>query len=312
MNAQKNLLTLSKNALQLCHEVYGMDFKKPYVILEGTGKFTANSIGKMISEKTGLTYHNAVTAFFMEDTNKYRSKYEKIRFIKFDDTFEPVDTMKGLYGGSGTYRYITNYYRKSDFEADRKKGDARYWVIIQDKKYIKEKSVKTIDFGERYRLNYASSGACVNVSKLHDKKNGASYKYSGSYYYGKAPSGAQMIDKSGYLRWNNVSTYQTKAKALKAERNKAAANVYNCFAENAKIEQAIRTLRTRIAEKVLSGANAYDLSCILGKINSLERYYKIHSEKVTEKSYNSVESIQRELNDLNERIVDINSKLDEL
>ena len=312
MNAQKNLLALSKNALQLCHEVYGMDFKKPYVILEGAGKFTANSIGKMISEKTGLTYHNAVTALFMENKNKYRSDYEKLRFIKFDDTFEPVDTMKGLYGRSGTYRYIDDYYRKADFEADRKKGDARYWIIIQDKRYIKEKSVKTIDFGERYRLNYTSAGACVNVSKLHDKKNGASYNYSGRYYYGKAPSDAQMIDKSGYLRWNNVSTYQDKAKTLKSERNKAAANVYNCSAENAKIEQAIRILRTKIAEKVLSGANAYDLSYILGKMNSLESYYKTHKEKIMKRSYNSVESIQRELNDLNERIADINSKLDEL
>ena len=290
MNAQKNLLALSKNALQLCHEVYGMDFKKPYVILEGAGKFTANSIGKMISEKTGLTYHNAVTALFMENKNKYRSDYEKLRFIKFDDTFEPVDTMKGLYGRSGTYRYIDDYYRKADFEADRKKGDARYWIIIQDKRYIKEKSVK----------------------KLHDKKNGASYNYSGRYYYGKAPSDAQMIDKSGYLRWNNVSTYQDKAKTLKSERNKAAANVYNCSAENAKIEQAIRILRTKIAEKVLSGANAYDLSYILGKMNSLESYYKTHKEKIMKRSYNSVESIQRELNDLNERIADINSKLDEL
>ena len=312
MNELKNLLALSRNALQVCYYQLDMDFEKPFTVIEGNGKFTANSIGKMISEKTGLTWKNAVTAFFMENTNKYRSDYEKLRFIKFDDTFEPVDTMKGLYGRSGTYRYIDDYYRKADFEADRKKGDARYWIIIQHKNYIKEKVTKTIDFGERYKLLYASSGACVNVRKLYDKKNGTSYKYSGSYYYGKAPSCAQMIDKSGYLRWNNIIKYQDKARALKAERNKAAANVYSCSAENAKIEQAIKTLRTRIAEKVLNGANAYDLSCILSNMNSLERYYKIHCEKITEKSYNSVENIQHELNDLNERIVNINGKLDEL
>lgn len=304
MNAQKNLLALSKNALQLCHDVYGMDFKKPYTIIEGCGKFTANSIGKLVSEKTGLTYKDAITVFFMENTNKYRSEYEKIRFVKFANTFEPVDTMKGLRGRS--YRCIDDYWRKSDFESDRKKGDARYWIVVQDKKYLASGKTYIADFAnERFTYDYGDYYCLMFDSRKE-------IKYATLWYGRNKPSKGDILDKSGYIRWENVIEYQRKARALKTERNKTAANAVDCSMENIKIEQAIKTIRTRIAEKVVNGANAYDLYHIFLMIANLERCYKIHKEKITEKSYNSVENIQYELNNLNERIVNINNKLDEL
>lgn len=304
MNELKNLLALSKNALQLCHDEYGMDFEKPYTIIEGKGKFTINSIGKLILEKTGLTYKDAATVFFMENTNKYISGYVKLYYVRLYASFEPVDTLKM----KSRYQYIDDYYRKSDFESDRKKGEARYWIVVQDKKYLASGETYIADlmndrfthnyyYGERYRLISDSRKEII---------------YTASWYGRNRPGKGDILDKSGYIRWENVIEYQRKARALKAERNKAAANVYSCSAENVEIEQAIKTIRTRVAEKVISGADAYDLSRIFDKMASLERYYKIHKEKTTEKSYNSVEDIQHELNDLNERIVNINSKLDEL
>lgn len=300
MNELKNLLALSKNALQLCHDEYGMDFEKPYTIIEGKGKFTINSIGKLILEKTGFTYKDAATVFFMENTNKYNSGYVKLYYVRLYTSFEPVDTLKM----KSRYQYIDDYYRKSDFESDRKKGEARYWIVVQDKKYFASGETYIADLtNDRFTHNYGERYRLISDSRKE-------IIYTASWYGRNKP--VNILDKSGYLRWNNVIKYQTKARALKAERNKAAANVYSCSAENAKIEQAIKTIRTRIAEKVLSGADAYDLSWILGKMNSLERYYKIHCEKITKKSYNSVDAIKRELNDLNEYVTDINAKLDNL
>lgn len=303
MNELKNLLALSKNALQLCHDVYGMDFKKPYVILEGTGKFTANSIGKMISEKTGLTYHNAVTAFFMENTNKYRSDYEKLRFIKFDNTFEPVDTMKGLYGRNGTYRYIDDYYRKADFEADRKKGDARYWIIIQDKRYIKEKSVKTIDFGERYKRVYSE---CYSV--LGDKRK--RIKYSPCFYRSR-PEEKDILDKSGYIRWENVLNYRSRARALKAEREKAAASLFDCSEATERIGKALFDIRDALSKALKNNVRAGKIRNVLHDLEWVESDYNNHCSKIEKNTYFSIEDINTNIDNMIARINRMNADIAE-
>lgn len=303
MNELKNLLALSKNALQLCHDVYGMDFKKPYVILEGTGKFTANSIGKMISEKTGLTYHNAVTAFFMENTNKYRSDYEKLRFIKFDNTFEPVDTMKGLYGRNGTYRYIDDYYRKADFEADRKKGDARYWIIIQDKRYIKEKSVKTIDFGERYKRVYSE---CYSV--LGDKRK--RIKYSPCFYR-SSPKEKDILDKSGYIRWENVLNYRSRARALKAEREKAAARLFDCSEATERIGKALLDIRDALSKAIKNNVRAGKIRNVLHDLEWVESDYNNHCSKIEKDTYSSIEDINTNIENMMVRINRMNANIAE-
>lgn len=50
MNEIKNLLAENRKALQGLHAIANMDFEKPFIILERTGKFTYNSIMKELGK----------------------------------------------------------------------------------------------------------------------------------------------------------------------------------------------------------------------------------------------------------------------
>ena len=299
-NELNNLLSYSGKALQLCHEKHGMNFCKPYEIIEGYGNFTFNSIMKIIKQ---YAENNCEAVMFLENKNRYRADYQKLFYVEIESCgFESVDTMKGCFD----YRGIDDFWRKSDFEKARKISEAHWFIVMQKREYLTNRKTYIADLNVD-RVRYKGYGNCYTL--MFDKRKEVTYH---AVFYGKTPSVNEVLDKSGYIRWENVREYKRKAKALKAERDKAKANVFDCTKETDNIGVNIADIRKRISEAVLSGKSANNISDIMWKLHWLEHDYRKHCNKIRDKEFQSVEAIENSLKHMNDDITKINTMIEKL
>lgn len=117
-DAKKEMLQSNKKALKYIAETYGYDFQKQYKVVGILGKFTANSIEKIIGSKSAL--------LLVADENN-------LKIVKLNKgKFEAKD-MKS------NYQYdISTFYGQGDFESKRKSGKKAVYIIQQDKQYFRE------------------------------------------------------------------------------------------------------------------------------------------------------------------------------
>lgn len=297
MTELKNLLALSRNALQVCHYVCKMDFAKPYTIIEGDGKFTANSIGKKILEVTGMQRNECETVLYLQNDNEYRWDSTKLFFVKYHHEFNPVDTLKGV--PYDKHKYIDDLWRKADFETARKKSNAHWWLVVQNNKYLcKNKEPQPIDFGERYKKE------CSEYYYMLDNPR-KTIRYIPAYRPSHKPNETDILDKSGYIRWENVVTYQRKAKALRAERDKVAASCFDCSKETAELGKSILAIRSDLAKATTDCVKASRIARAMDKLDWLEYDYDRHCLLITENKYSSVENIQSSIRSMSKKIKEI-------
>ena len=294
----ENLLSYDRKVLNLCHRKRGMDFCKPFEIIEGRGNFTYNMIRKLIPYTEG----SCAAVMFLENQNKYRADYQKLFYVEITGCgFESVDTMKGIFD----YRFIDDFWRKSDFEKARKNSEAHWFIVMQKREYLTNRKTYIADLNvDRVRYRY---GNCYTL--MFDERKEITYHAA---FYGKAPSTNEILDKSGYIRWKNVMNYKDKAKALKASRDKAKANEFDCTKETDNIGIGIADIRKRISEAVLSGKSATNIGNIMRKLAWLESDYRKHCNKTKDKEFQSVEAIENSLKNMNDDITKINAMIEEL
>ena len=276
-----------------------MDFCKPFEIIEGYGNFTYNSIMKIVKQ---YEEGNCEAVMFLENKNRYRADYQKLFYVEIEKyDFKSVDTMKGIFD----CRFIDDFWRKSDFEKARKDSEAHWFIVMQKREYLTNRKTYIADLNvDRVRCKY---GNCYTL--MFDKHKEVTYHAA---FYRKAPSGAEILDKSGYIRWENVMNYKDKAKALKAERDKAKANVFDCTKETDNIGVNIADIRKRISEAVLSGKSAMNIGNIMRKLGWLESDYRKHCNKIKDKEFQSVEAIENSLKYMNDDITKLNAMIEEL
>ena len=295
----ENLLSYDRKVLNLCHRKHGMDFCKPYEIIEGRGNFTYNMIRKLIPYTEG----SCAAVMFLENQNKYRADYQKLFYVEITGCgFESVDTMKGIFD----YRFIDDFWRKSDFEKARKNSEAHWFIVMQKHEYLTKRKTYIADLNVD-RVRHKGYGNSYTL--MFDKRKDITYH---AVYHGKRPSEADIVDKSGYIRWENVIEYKRKARAIKAERDKAKANAFDSAKETNEIGVAITDIRKRISEAVLSGKSAMNIGEIMRKLGWLESDYRKHCNKVKDKEFQSVEAIKTSLKNMNDDITKIDSMIAEL
>lgn len=114
-NALKELLQCRRKALQFLACCYGYDFQKPFTVTGLLGKFTANSIKKIIGSNSGILLVCKGTEVCCVELNTGKFEVEVPR---------------------DKYKYsIDDYYVKYNFEEDRKSGKLGVFIIQQDAKY---------------------------------------------------------------------------------------------------------------------------------------------------------------------------------
>lgn len=293
MNEIKNLLAENRKALQGLHTIANMDFQQPFIIIEGDGNFTYNSIVKKLYNVSTA----ACNIFVIYKAKTYDSsiKYKLARLNdgKFEISRDTIQGYKVNYG----WRYYDTAYGKSDFEASRKSENGHYFIIAQEKQfenrrgtayYMQERFRERKECGRRYVIPYYRNG---------------------DYFYNNVLTeyDSRTFDKSGYCQ--QINNYAQRVRVLKAQRSEAAAAVWDNTEKCAEVEARIRKINARIAELTSAPVNEipymkiYHCYMSISWIsNSLKALYK--------NDFSSMENLNHTLSYIESQLAKAESELD--
>ncbi len=283
----KELLKECPKALETTHNLYGIDFKKPFKIVRIDGAFTINK---------------AITAI---DTNDFVILTLPNRMFIKNWCFCTIESGKlNIDYSISSAGNIDNFYKKGQFDEYRKIARTTY-LIAQDLCYrtvlniqfncnhtpMNHKNVSAIDFSDRVK----------KVDRWYGMQNG--YKY----FIGNKR--CLELDKSGYRVDEKRDELNAKARRLKAEREKAKADNLNIDSEITTIKTEIENLRLTFSE-MLSG-----ITLNYGGFENIEilaRYFKwvvfdfeLLNNRYAKKEFSTPAGILKSLNALNGKIDEI-------
>lgn len=309
MTAFKNLLNENKKVLQCLHYSMGYDFEKPYRVIESTGKFTNNTLYKLLNEDEKT---DTAVILLIKPTRGFGWR-EDLHLVYLTDRtgnwlgkFVNPDQQREL----GFNNSMTYYWRKSDLEADRKSGVNKYWLVIQKKKYLTTPFKETeVDYTERMKpaedFRRCLTGGCRITYVIQGNSK---------IYADRLCKSSEPIDKSGYFVEFIHAEYKRRVKALIAERKKNEADIYNCSAETEKICTTLDEIRKRIATAV-SECTDYNKLSVIDFVFSKYRYtlsdYNLHVQSVNKNNYSSIDNIKSALGRMDNKIAEILDKLNE-
>lgn len=278
--AEKNMLRINRKSLRFLHDTDGFDFEMDHITIEATGTITANAITNLLSEHFKVDYKAVV---MLHVTNARCNVDNGLHHGHIEHGTIDIDKDEHTYGYD-----ICSEYRKSDFESYRKTCD-RCFIIAQKESLIKHLVCKPYDYSERISVN---AGNKHNVDYRADKK---------------------AFDKSGYYTKFIKEDYKQRVKALKAERAKNAANVYDCTADTEKIRTEIRRISNAMSElfTVPTVENIRKADNAMNLVRCLVNEFTLHERYIMEKSYSSINSIKRNIEDMENDIMCIDNILTE-
>lgn len=211
--AIKNLLALNGKAFQGLHAIVGMDFCKPFKVVEGFGNFTAKSILKSVGN-VDLSTHWVFVVF--TDTRRWTNGKPKLARLDDDGKFEAqrstIYNFERYYG----YRWFDYLNSKGDFEEIRKDSTGHYFIIVQEKAF-EVRNERSIDLTERFKQNG------VPYYRNGDNYYNSIFTRTSNIIYSNEPK--KELDKSGYLLGQNK--YKRRLLIVKAEKSKEKAVAYD-------------------------------------------------------------------------------------
>lgn len=266
----KKIESVNRYTLRALHDVFGIDYNKPFFAASITGPVTVNKIEKLIIS-AGIDPRNAENVVLIDSGNKCRRR---------DWTCVTLDGRGGFdiehrdnYWRNGSTRRAAGfdwYCRKSDFNEDRKRNTAEIIIISQHAEHLKTPAEKTLDPSERYKVidttkarRSASSAETyisrVNLQRTTDQGSTVEIGNTGRIIYRgefEPRTLDEVIDKSGYLVMDRRKEWKRRARALKADRDRAAANAADYSGQLEQIEKMIDSRKREIIEH-LKAAKSY-------------------------------------------------------
>ena len=309
----------NRKALQFLHTAHGFDFEKPFFIKRLEGRFTYNTVTKAISEKLDGNYK----AVLLLKPNKdgWQGKLHPIN-IKLGK-FERPDKMRGQ-----NYRFdMEEFFTVGDFEETRKNNTKHVYIIAQNNEYKKLPADKRINTSERYKIDAsdyyhvirtASDGRGNSwIDKIILKPNDGSHEaleyhpLNSFYYEEREKAGTDInnyIDKSGDLIRAKRHDLLTRAKALKAEREKNALLKADFTAEETRIFAKLEETKKQLADAVLKadtieGARkVYDAALRFRYAISSKDDYKFRDFPSIAKKQTALNFVENEINSIIEAL----------
>lgn len=272
----KEILSENKFAFQLLNRARGYDFEKPFYIIKGEGKFTYNSIIKLIKSVVGTDFDVTDYICFMLIKDKRTYRQNRLYGVDIDKNFENLD--RDLWSTKREHvpsydNYISNCYTVKDFEELRKNYTDNYYVLIQ-----------------HHSDGYVSGEIKVDVTervKVTKKEFGYTTLKQNNFVSTERSYSKFNIDKSGYIKQDN---YSERLRKIKANKDK---NEVDNIDETAFIEDAnnkLNTIKNYISTNVLT-ANAQEISTLY---NIMQNYkYALNEmeyfmDRYTNKKYSTV------------------------
>lgn len=287
----KELLKECPKALETTHNLYGIDFEKPFKIVRIDGAFTINKAITAIGTNDFVVI-TKLNSFYLND----------FYFCTIESGKLNIDYSISRAGN------IDNFHKKGQFDERRKIAKVTY-LIAQDLCHrtvlnihfncnhtpMNNKNVSSIDFNERIK----------KIDRWYGMQNG--YKY----FIGNKR--CLELDKSGYRIDEKRDELKAKARSLKAEREKAKADNLNIDNDIATIKTEIENLRLTFSGMLSGIALNYGG---FESIETLARHFKwivfdfeLLNNRYAKKEFSTPAGLLKSLNALNDKINELKTML---
>lgn len=252
------------------HGCTGADFNKPHVLLEVNGRFTVNQIKKAV-EAEGFDFNRGIDLQIMQRNNWSRQRYNlatvNLNYVNIDyrPAWTPHDNGEA---------YLDNYWRKSDFDEQRKNENGHALIFAQYIADLTPEKPKTGYYnkpenGTRYKVkkvNYKRCNGREYITEIEAQAmagTGKNYRFNVPFTPAADPVGVEAyFDKNGYYIYNKRDELQTAAQKLRAERQKAAYKQTNNAAQLQALAAKIDNLKQSLAAAVLQIKTAADAAAV--------------------------------------------------
>lgn len=312
---QVTIEALKNEGRTIQKSLYGVlriDYNKPYNIYEINGPFTRNQILKTV-EPAGYTERTAIIAVLIK--NKWCNEYRLA-------TLEPLNTINIDYRPEffrTEENRLDNYYRKADFDIERKEENAHAFVICQLKDHIApaKPKVKSYDYkpepAQRYKLvnNYkTAAGHVYKIDVIETNRTGEKLTINTPYRPAKpAEPITSVIDKSGYLVYFKREKLINAAATLKAEREKAAYTATNHDNELKELYNIIQAKKIELVNALNAAATAAEITAVCERLNrwnglpDLVASYENLKKNDENKMYSSNKSFMDRYDRIKEKVI---------
>ena len=277
--ALTNLLGKNRKVCKLLHDMANIDWENPVSVTEYTGKFTFNSISKEVNRITGKGIEG-YTVFLLywktEGCFRDRLYLVEVDVSNFNVLKDDIRNGKLI---SSYYDKVELEYSKGDFEKARKNDTLNYWLIIQSKEMENHRQ-PVYDESARYKVLDFSSYGLMNKSGSYIQRFEIKPIDSNYECISVSPNGRSnclsrhvpiserfnIVDKSGYRVGIRRDEYKRKVNAIKLEKSKAEAAVYDNAPKVAEFKARYDKIHGLIIAEMQSEKPNY------GKIEKAVRY----------------------------------------
>ena len=256
------LIQSCKYALKQLNHAFGYDFEKPFKITYFEGNFTITSARKLL----GVEFDDFI--IIIRNPNNY-CHGERFMVVKaIGSGFDLVEARRLGYFGDFKKR-LDDYFRKSDFNDDRKSKHAQAYFIYQAKEY--RRPVKPVKYGYYSRNN-------------------------------------DVFDKCGNNLTERRNELSRRAEALRRERKRAAYLETDDAAKVSEIAEKIAATKAAII-KELEKATTPDEFDKVGKkcegwhgLRWIVWNFENYKKRTAEKDYPSIEAAAKAYNEITQEL----------
>lgn len=266
----QKLTAANKYTPRALHDVFGIDYNKPFFAACISGPATVNKLEKLITA-AGMDPRNAENIVLIQDhTNRARRNDWYCVTLDGRGGFD-IDNRDNYWRNGSTRRGagFDWYCKKADFNEDRKRNTAEIIIISQHAEHLHKPAEKTIDPAERYKVidktlcGYADRKehfiSRVKLQRTTDQGSTFEIGNTGRVIYRgqfEPRTLDEVIDKSGYLVRDRRQEWKRRARALRAERDREAANAADYSNELYELDRLFQAKKAEAAAAILA-ANTY-------------------------------------------------------
>ena len=219
------LVNECKYALMGLHNAFGFDFNKPFKAAYFESNFTIASARKVLD----IPFDDFIIIIRNPANYCRGDRFSVVKAI--GDGFDLISGRE--LGYFRNYKQsLDDYFRKSDFNEDRKSKAARVYLFYQAPEYRRRAKARAIDYFGRYivkdtikghynGIEYASQ---VELMPLDDNGHRFTWHPCGerTICTSDMKTLENCIDKSGYILTARRQDYKRRAAELRRERQRAA------------------------------------------------------------------------------------------
>lgn len=304
---KKELLAINSRMLKALHDVYRYDYNAPYAINKHCGKFTVKSLIK--------------NGFIPENVYDYQVVILVQRpFVRVVNSLYSVKvTRSGEFSTEITGRYsegLDKYWRKLDFNDDRKYEETTIYIVIQHNEYLTPTKKLEDRPTERVKLIYCPTESDHLKYKLFCNYGEGKHDKNWNFHWVDEKEIGVSVDKSGYYLQSVRRKLQERASELRARREKES---YFLIDNTAKIEEqknALNFIRDTIKKRVELAETAENWEKIADVMNgywsSFPRALKLMEDlerKEKAKEYRNQKNFENNLEEIKDSCTAICKKL---